>query len=191
MSDPRLRPYGDTGVLVEVDDLDLALAWYAALRARPPEGTVDLVPAERTVLVRLDPAVTTVARAVEDLAGRAVEPGAAAAAGPVVTVPVVYDGPDLASAAAAAGWSARALVAAHQERTWRVAFVGFSPGFGYLVADGDWPDLPRLAVPRTRVPAGSVALAGRYSGVYPAASPGGWQLVGRTRRAPGPVGRRP
>lgn len=179
MSDVRLLPYGDTAVLVEVADLDAALALHADLRAHPPLGTVDVVPAERTVLVRVDPAATTVDALRDDLASRR-PPPQSAVDGPLVTIPVVYDGADLADVAAVLGWTADQLMARHQERTWRVAFAGFAPGFGYLVADGDWPEVPRRDDPRTSVPAGAVALAGRYAGVYPQASPGGWQLLGRT-----------
>ena len=190
MSDVRLLPYGDTAVLVEVTDLDAALALHADLRARPPLGLVDLVPAERTVLVRLDPSATTVEALRADLASRT-PPAHPMVDGPLVTVPVVYDGADLAEVAAALGWTAERLVAEHQARTWRVAFAGFAPGFGYLVPDGDWPEVPRRPDPRTSVPAGAVALAGRYAGVYPQASPGGWQLLGRTDLAVWDVDREP
>lgn len=93
---------------------------------------------------------------------------------------MVDDGADLTEVARLTGLSPDEVVVAHTARSWRVAFCGFAPGFGYLV-DGD----PRLRVtrrttPRTRVPAGSVGLAGNYSGVYPRPSPGGWQLIGRT-----------
>jgi KipI family sensor histidine kinase inhibitor len=175
----RLLPYGDAAVLAEVADVDEALALHADLCDRRPAGTIDVVPGERTVLVRFDPAVTSVDVVRADLARREVI-GDRRTDGPLVTVPVVYDGADLADVAAALGLSIADLVAAHQRLTWRVAFVGFAPGFGYLVPDGEWPEVPRRADPRTRVPAGSVAVAGRYSGVYPSASPGGWQLIGRT-----------
>ena len=185
----RLLPYGDTAVLAEVDDLDSALALHDDLRASPPVGLVDLVPAERTVLVRIDPARTSVTALRADLARR--RPATAATSlGPLVTVPVLYAGPDLADAASAVGWSVDRLVAEHQDREWRVAFVGFAPGFGYLVTDA-WPEVPRRDDPRTSVPAGSVALAGRYAGVYPSASPGGWQLVGRTGLAAWDTDREP
>jgi len=190
VSGVRLLPYGDTAVLVEVADLDAALALHADLRAHPPAGLVDAVPAERTVLVRLDPAATTVAELRDDLVARR-PPVHPAVDRPLVSVPVVYDGADLAEVAAGAGWTVDHLVAAHQERTWRVAFAGFAPGFGYLVPDGDWPEVPRRADPRTSVPAGAVALAGRYAGVYPQPSPGGWQLVGRTDLAVWDVDREP
>jgi KipI family sensor histidine kinase inhibitor len=95
-------------------------------------------------------------------------------------IEVVYDGPDLEEVAALTGLSRRQVVDAHTGTPWRIGFGGFAPGFAYLV-DGD----PRLSVPRrtesrTTVPAGSVGLAGAFSGIYPRASPGGWQLLGRT-----------
>lgn len=96
-----------------------------------------------------------------------------------VVLPVVYDGPDLSDVAGVLGCSPEAVVARHTAEPWRVAFCGFAPGFGYLTGAGEW-DVPRRAQPRTSVPAGSVGLAGEFSGVYPRSSPGGWQLVGRT-----------
>jgi KipI family sensor histidine kinase inhibitor len=98
-------------------------------------------------------------------------------------VPVRYDGEDLAEVAALWGCDAAEVVRRHTDERWTVAFCGFAPGFGYLVADdgGHRWDVPRRDMPRTSVPAGSVGLAGPYTGVYPRASPGGWQLVGRTR----------
>ena len=175
----RLLPYGDAAVLLEVADNAAALSWYAELRARPPAGVVDVVPADRTVLVRLDPGRTDVDAVRADLGARAVAP-APVVEGPLVTVPVAYDGPDLDEVAEACGWSVAELVAEHQARTWQVAFVGFAPGFGYLRPVGAWPDVPRRPEPRTGVPAGAVALGGGYAGIYPAASPGGWQVIGHT-----------
>jgi KipI family sensor histidine kinase inhibitor len=175
----RLLPYGDAAVLLEVPDNAAALAWYADLRARPPAGVVDVVPADCTVLVRLDPGRTDVASVLADLSARTVVP-ASLAEGPLVTIPVTYDGPDLDGVAEACGWSVVDLVAEHQARTWQVAFVGFAPGFGYLRPDGAWPQVPRRSDPRTGVPAGAVALGGGYAGIYPAASPGGWQVIGHT-----------
>ncbi len=94
---------------------------------------------------------------------------------------VVYDGPDLADTAALLGVSPEALVAQHAAARWSVAFTGFAPGFGYLTS-ADWPyDVPRLEVPRTRVPEGSVGLAAGFTGAYPRETPGGWQLIGTTR----------
>ncbi|MGY1839495.1 MULTISPECIES: 5-oxoprolinase subunit B family protein [unclassified Modestobacter] len=175
----RLLPSGSTGLLAEVATLDDVLALYAALRADPPPGVVDVVPAARTVLLVTDPAVTTLAAVAE--AVRTTSPRRDAhAAGEVVELPVHYDGTDLAGCAELLGTSPEVLVARHTAADWTVAFCGFAPGFGYLVQPGATWDVPRRAAPRTRVPPGSVALAGEFSGVYPRESPGGWQLIGRT-----------
>lgn len=98
----------------------------------------------------------------------------------LVELPVVYDGPDLEFAAATWGVSEAEAVALHTGHDFVVAFCGFAPGFAYLRGLPDALALPRLATPRIRVPAGSVAVADRWTGVYPSASPGGWRLLGRT-----------
>jgi KipI family sensor histidine kinase inhibitor len=175
----RILPNGDAAVIVELPDLTTMLGLYAALAAAPPPGVLDLVPAARTLMVRIDPArtdPTTVAAAV-----RATRPEAAAPrSAETVTLPVVYDGPDLADVATHCGLTPDEVVDAHTGRPWRVAFVGFAPGFAYL-ADGDSRlHVPRRPTPRVRVPAGAVGLAGEFSGVYPVSSPGGWQLIGHT-----------
>ncbi|WP_353807416.1 5-oxoprolinase subunit B family protein [Agromyces sp. SYSU T00194] len=175
----RILPSGERAVLVECGPDEDVLGLHAALTATRPDGVVDLVPAARTVLVTVDPAHIALETASAWVARTPAATAAAASAEPV-ELPARYDGDDLAGAAAAIGLAADVLVAAHLAATWRVAFTGFAPGFGYLVSD-DWPyDVPRLASPRTRVPAGSIGLAGPYSGVYPRESPGGWQLIGRT-----------
>jgi KipI family sensor histidine kinase inhibitor len=175
----RLLPSGSTALLVELDDLDAVLALYAALTDQPPEGVVDVVPAARTVLLVTDPARTTldaVAAAVRTTTPRP----DARAGGQAVELPVHYDGEDLAELAGLLEIDAPELVRRHTGAEWTVAFCGFAPGFGYLTQDGsDW-DVPRRSTPRTRVPPGSVALAGEFSGVYPRESPGGWQLIGHT-----------
>lgn len=181
----RLLPSGDAAILVECDNLEEVLALHDALAADRRPGVVELVPAARTVLVAVDPAVIpleSVATWVRRIPAQAGSRAAGAAA-PAVTIPVAYDGDDLAATAALLSFSVEALVARHTSVEWRVAFVGFTPGFGYLVSD-DWPfEVPRLGAPRTRVPAGSVALAGAFGGVYPRQSPGGWRLIGRTDAA--------
>jgi len=178
----RLLPSGDAALLVECDSLEEVLALHDALAADPRPGVLELVPAARTILVSIDPAripLESAATWVRRIPAEAGSRVAGAAADPV-TIPVAYDGDDLAVTAAVLAVSPEALVARHAGIEWRVAFIGFAPGFGYLVSD-DWPfEVPRLAAPRTRVPAGSVALAGAFSGVYPRQSPGGWQLLGRT-----------
>ncbi|WP_369138556.1 5-oxoprolinase subunit B family protein [Modestobacter versicolor] len=175
----RLLPSGSTALLVELDALDDVLALYAALADAPPAGVVDVVPAARTVLLVTDPARTTLA-AVADAVRRTPPRPGARPDGDTVELPVHYDGADLADAAALLSLTPGELVARHTGREWTVAFCGFAPGFGYLTQDGGGWDVPRRSTPRTRVPPGSVALAGEFSGVYPRESPGGWQLVGRT-----------
>ncbi|CAL9554264.1 hypothetical protein SUDANB121_04518 [Nocardiopsis dassonvillei] len=175
----RVLTCADSGVLVEVADLDEVMALGAALEAARPEGVTDVVPAARTVLLRLAPGADPAAVAA---AVRAVPlaPAGERAVGETVVVPVVYDGEDLADVARLTGLTPRGVVAAHTAATWTVAFCGFAPGFGYLVCGDDRLHVPRRAESRTRVPAGSVALAGEFTGVYPRSSPGGWQLLGRT-----------
>ena len=179
----RLLPCGDAAFLVEVDDLDTVLRLVTALEtargAGHLEDVVDVVPAARTVLLRCRAGgervrhVAAVVRAL-DL------PDELPAADEEVTIPVVYDGEDLDEVASLTGMDRDQVVAVHQEVTWRVAFTGFAPGFGYLVGDRTSLHVPRRADPRTKVPSGAVGLAGEFSGVYPRASPGGWQLIGRT-----------
>jgi KipI family sensor histidine kinase inhibitor len=174
----RLLPSGTAALLVEVDDLDEVLALYAALVAEPLDGVVDVVPASRTVLLATEPGVdlASVAAAVRAVTPR---PGSRVA-GDLVEIEVRYDGNDLGDVAQLLGCDERDVVRRHLEEEWTVAFCGFAPGFGYLTGTRHPWDVPRRATPRTRVPAGSVALAGEFTGVYPRESPGGWQLIGRT-----------
>jgi KipI family sensor histidine kinase inhibitor len=101
-------------------------------------------------------------------------------AGDAIEIEVTYDGPDLAEVAEHTGISKEEVVAAHTGKPWMVAFGGFAPGFAYLVGGDDRLVVPRRETPRTSVQAGSVGLAGEFSGVYPRSSPGGWQLIGHT-----------
>ncbi|MET0416209.1 MAG: allophanate hydrolase subunit 1 [Actinoplanes sp.] len=175
----RFLRCGREAVLAEVDDLDAALALYAALREAALPGVTDLVPAARTVLIRLDPTITDPAAVRAATAALTPRPPDRSGAG-AVHIPVRYDGPDLPEVAAHLGITADEVVARHTGAAWTVAFAGFAPGFGYLTGDDETLDVPRRAEPRTRIPAGSVGLAGRFSGVYPTDSPGGWQLIGTT-----------
>jgi KipI family sensor histidine kinase inhibitor len=172
----RVLPSGSSALLVELDDLDAVLGFSAALRDRALPGVVDVVPAARTVLVVSDGGLADLRTALERLPWR---PGRAGT-GERVELPVRYDGEDLAAVAGLLGTDPDGVVAAHTGREWTVAFCGFAPGFGYCVPDAEPWDVPRLTTPRTRVPAGAVGLAGGFTGVYPSASPGGWQLIGRT-----------
>lgn len=181
MVTPRVRPMGERAFLLEVGALDEVLPLHAALAASRPDGVIDLVPAARTVLVRVDPRVLPPAAARSWALGAATETREATdAAAPPVELDIAYDGADLADTARLLGVDAPELARRHAEADWRVAFTGFAPGFGYLVSD-DWTfDVPRLESPRTRVPAGSVGLAGVFSGAYPRDTPGGWRLIGTT-----------
>lgn len=175
----RLLPCGDAGLLIELADLDAVLAMYAELDDLQPTGIIDMVPAARTLLLTIDPAVTDPAAVAQVVRGCSPTPEARPSAGQV-EVPVVYDGPDLDEVASLTGLSTREVIRVHTEHEWTVAFCGFAPGFGYLVSSDDRLDVPRRENPRTKVPAGAVALAGGFSAVYPRESPGGWQLIGRT-----------
>ncbi len=166
----KLLPCGDRAVLIDCETLDEAQEWFAALHE-----DVDAVLGARTVLLRGEPS------ALRSLVDRS-EPEdiTAAEAGDAIEIAVTYDGPDLADVAKHTGMSEQEVVAAHTGKPWTVAFGGFAPGFAYLVGGDDRLVVPRRETPRTSVPAGSVGLAGEFSGVYPRSSPGGWQLIGHT-----------
>jgi KipI family sensor histidine kinase inhibitor len=176
--------YGDHALMLQCGSTAEVLAWVDALRGAALPGVLDLVPAARTVLVKLDdPRLQGITRRrlrkmrVAADASDVVAPGDRSAD---VVIDVVYDGPDLAEVANHTGLSTAQVIDAHTSTVWRVGFSGFAPGFAYLI-DGDARlRVPRRSEPRTSVPAGSVALAGEFSAVYPRQSPGGWQLVGHT-----------
>jgi KipI family sensor histidine kinase inhibitor len=176
----RLRPAGERGLLVEVGELETVHRLHAALRDLDPPGVVELVPGYRTLLIVADP---DRAELLDELAARlpALElPPAESVAGEPVEIPVTYDGEDLEEVAGLTGLDAEEVVRRHTEPTYAVAFLGFSPGFPYLVGLDPALEVPRRDTPRTSIPAGSVGLAGTQTGIYPTASPGGWQLIGRT-----------
>lgn len=173
-----VQRFGRTALLVELGSPEAARAFAAAVRRSPAPGQVDAAAAETSVLVVFDaPGRLDAAR--RHLIGIGMEPGSGLT-GRVVEVPTRYDGEDLATVAEAVGVTVREVVDAHAGQTWTAAFNGFAPGFSYLTGETDALVLPRRATPRTAVPAGSVAIADRYSAVYPRISPGGWHLIGRT-----------
>ena len=176
----KVRVAGERGLLVEVEDLEMVHRLHAALRELDPPGVVELVPAYRTVLIVADPGQ---AEALDDLAARlpGLElPPAEAVAGETVEIPVRYDGEDLPEVAGLTGLEPDEVVRRHTAPEYTVAFLGFSPGFPYLVGLDPALEVPRRDTPRTSIPAGSVGLAGNQTGIYPTATPGGWQLIGRT-----------
>jgi KipI family sensor histidine kinase inhibitor len=174
-----IKPAGECAALVEVDDLAQVTGLHAALRARPPAGAVEFVPAARTILITYDPSVTSFDR----LSGIVAETEIVVAdevSGSLVEIPVRYDGEDLDAVAEMTGLSRADVVRRHLSGDYRVAFCGFAPGFGYLTGLDPVLRVPRRKTPRTRVPAGSVAIAGEFSAVYPTESPGGWHLLGHS-----------
>ncbi|WP_210602771.1 urea amidolyase family protein [Brevibacterium oceani] len=166
-------------LLVECADLTATMALHHSLESADLPGVVELVPAARTVLISFDPSRTRASALAEAVSGLDLTQSTSAEARQV-SIPVIYDGDDLAEVADLLNVSPTEVVGRHQAATWEVAFAGFAPGFGYLAGDDDLFDVPRRSSPRTRVPVGAVALAGEFTGVYPRSSPGGWQLIGRT-----------
>lgn len=176
------RDYGDQALLLEFDSTADVLAWTATLTAAKLLGVLDIVPASRTILIKLaDPRYQAPTR--QRLSKLRLQPGSAPVrptGQPDVTIDVVYDGADLDDVATLTGLTPAQVIAAHTGTPWQVGFMGFAPGFAYLVGGDERLQVPRRSEPRTSVPAGAVALAGEFSGIYPRQSPGGWQLIGRT-----------
>lgn len=175
-STPEFRLMGTRSVLIELPDTATVMAWHAHLSAHPLDAQIEVIAAARTLLFKaatrrgLDTALTAL---------RALTPDdAAAGAHKRIDIDVVYNGEDLEAVAEHYSISTEALIDRHTSEDWLAAFGGFSPGFAYCTAAGSGWDTPRRASPRTKVPRGSVALAGPFSAVYPIDSPGGWQLLG-------------
>lgn len=184
-----IRRAGEHGLLVETGALAVSHRLDAALRAERPPGVVEVVPGPETLLVVAPGADQGVLRErLAELLGRCTGGGqdsgrgepASSPGGALVTIAVVYDGEDLEAVARDAGIPVDEVITRHTGRELVVGWLGFAPGFAYLTGLDPVLHLPRLATPRTSVPAGSVAIAGPYSAVYPTASPGGWRLLGRT-----------
>ena len=173
-----IRWSGTKAFLVECADLGEVVSLHAHLAANPLPGQRELLAAARTVMVAFDSRPRAVAAA--QILSSLQYDDAAAVEGQTIRIPVVYDGEDLQAVADLTNLSIEGVIKAHTEAEWKGAFGGFAPGFTYLVAENDPLNVPRRETPRTAVPAGSVALAGNFSAVYPRRSPGGWQLIGRT-----------
>ena len=178
-----IHDFGESALLVETDGPGRAQALAASLRAAPIAGIGAVVPGLASLLVELEPQ-----DAAADAIRAVIESRLAAVPGELPerrrrTIPVAYGGdhgPDLESVAEQCGLSANEVIERHAATELRVLFCGFAPGFAYL---GDLPrqlHVPRLARPRTHTPAGSVAVAGLMTGIYPADLPGGWPIIGRT-----------
>jgi inhibitor of KinA len=186
---PRISPLGDAAVTVAfADRLDPAarrqvLALHRELARRPLAGTIELVAAMTTLTIYYDPLEvdyqTTRAAIRLRLDARTEEEESSHRR--LVVIPVRYDGPDLNEVAARTGLTPDAIAARHSAREYEVLLLGFVPGWAYLGELDPSLVLPRRASPRERVPPGSVAIAGQQTGIYPAATPGGWHLIGTTR----------
>ena len=169
-----IRRVGADGLMIEVDD---PLAWFTALWRRRDAGeftATEIVPGSRTVLLDGVADPTVLAHTIRGWPA----PSGLTRRSRRVDIPVTFDGEDLSFVAAHWGMTVNQAVARLAETVFTVAFCGFAPGFAYMRGLGS--AVPRLDKPRTKVPAGSVALAGEFAGIYPTASPGGWRLVGRT-----------
>lgn len=176
----RLTPLGERAYLARFDSEAQAARWASAVRAESWPGVLDVVLAYDSVGVFADPDRVDLEELAERLE-RIAPPRVSDRLGKLVRVPVLYDGEDLAEVAEKLGISVDGVVSAHSTHEYRVYAIGFQPGFPYAgflprVLQG----LPRRSSPRTRVPAGSVAIVGRQTAVYPNESPGGWHLIGRT-----------
>lgn len=175
-----ITPFGEAALLVELHSAADAQALARMLRKAPPAGMVEAVPGFASVLVELDPLLADLDAVRAELQSLLARPLEMPAGGRLHTIPVVYDGPDLDDVATLTGLAPTDVADRHAATEMRVLFCGFAPGFAYL---GDLPPelrVSRLPTPRTRTPAGSVAVAGSMSGIYPTELPGGWRVIGHT-----------
>lgn len=173
-----VRAVGTRAVLAELTGTQDVLALQALLLEKPLPGQQDVLAAAETVLVKAESPASA-----RRIAARLMQLDLTAPVqrdGELVVIDTVYDGEDLAEVGRLTGLGTDGVIAAHSGQIWTVAFAGFAPGFGYMIGENQPLEVPRRSSPRTAVPAGSVALAGNYSAVYPRRSPGGWQLIGRT-----------
>jgi KipI family sensor histidine kinase inhibitor len=185
---PAVRPVGDRGLVIEFAD-QLSVEINARVRAlgralASVSGVVEVVPTFRSLLIVYDPLATDGDRLADDALRVAQHlPSEPGGKGPVIELPVVYGGdagPDLDDLARRCGLTARDVIDLHCGQEYVVFMLGFAPGFPYLGILPDALHAPRLPSPRTRVPAGSIGIADGLTGVYPLATPGGWNLIGRT-----------
>lgn len=173
--------YGDQALLLQFDSTTDVLAWTVALHDAALPGVLDIVPASRTVLLKLDGPRRqgAIRHRLRTLQVASHEPQTAALDEATV-IDVVYDGVDLAEVADRTGLTTAQVINAHTATPWKVGFCGFAPGFAYLIGGDPQLAVPRRSEPRPSVSAGAVGLAGEFTGIYPRRSPGGWQLIGHT-----------
>jgi KipI family sensor histidine kinase inhibitor len=181
----RLRHCGESGVLVVLSSPEQVTAVLAAADLDRLPGVREAVPGAVTVHLDVEESTWSAARLREAITAALRDPAVPGegSAAPAVVIPVRYDGPDLDRVAAAAGCSPLAWAQAHAAASYTVAFTGFAPGFAYLAGLPDRLCAPRLDEPRARVPAGALGVGGSWTGIYPRAMPGGWNLVGSSDAA--------
>jgi KipI family sensor histidine kinase inhibitor len=166
--------------LIELSSLEETLALYQQLQHAEAKGIKDLIPAAKTILVFFNELDTQFKVLVNWISGLSFGKSQQQNAKEVI-IPICYNGEDLQQVAELQGLSVAEVIRLHQQSLWNVAFIGFAPGFAYMSSpDHPFTDIPRLSVPRKKIPSGSLGLAGKYSGIYPKDSPGGWQLIGST-----------
>ncbi len=193
----RFLGVNNSAFLIELADLEETLALFDRLQQEirreekdlqdqeklqgqeSLQAIVEIIPAARTLLIKFDPSLSDDNTLETKIAGLKLEKGQQKS-GKLVEIPVVYDGEDLDDVAALLKIDREEVIRRHVESHYQVAFCGFAPGFAYLTGGDPLFNVPRRASPRKSIPAGSVALAGKFGGVYPQPSPGGWQLIGRT-----------
>ena len=189
-AEPRFLPAGDAAIVVELGDaISPAInrrvrSLSLALENGSVPGVFDFLPTYRSVLVYYDPLSASPAAVQSQIARLLQSPDAEAAANPrVALIPTLYGGdmgPDIGFVASHAGITEQEVIAIHSATDYLIYMMGFSPGFAYLGGLDERLTTPRLESPRTEIPAGAVGIAESQTGVYPVASPGGWQLIGRT-----------
>lgn len=183
-------PCGDTAVIIQIGNVISetvnreVVAVLDALSSAKIVGIRELVPAYTSVCVHYDPLALPYEKLLEHLDAMKIDANCVQESQkPVVKIPVCYGGeygPDLSFVAAHNGLTPEAVIRRHSQGTYLVYMLGFLPGFAYMGGMDESIACPRLTSPRTKIPAGSVGIAGSQTGVYPLSSPGGWQLIGRT-----------
>ncbi|PHM74489.1 5-oxoprolinase/urea amidolyase family protein [Xenorhabdus kozodoii] len=175
----RFLPVNCNTIMVELSGLAETLALLDSLNMAPILGIEEIIPAARTLMVRFRPTKVSIQQLATEIGRRDLQERSHAM-GKRVVIPVHYNGDDLALVAEILGCTVQKVIRQHTENEYTVAFTGFAPGFAYMVSNTSQWNIPRRTSPRTRIPAGAVALAGEFSSIYPQASPGGWQLIGMT-----------
>ena len=190
MTEPRIYPFGDSALVCEAPPpATLACQerfWALAQAARAWPHVVEIVQGMNNLTIVFDPLAADMEGLAREMAAAWERAIAVKRSEREIEIPVHYggeDGPDLQAVAAHTGLSVDEVVRRHAAAEYVVFFLGFQPGFAYLGGLDPTLDTPRRAAPRLEVPAGSVGIGGAQTGIYPAASPGGWQLIGRTRSA--------